>query len=84
MRFVFDRARVQDVHEQALALLHAKRLAKAESFVVDRIHRRTYFEAVRARVQHGGPFGLRTALGFVVIIHQLGSEERLPVAQREK
>ncbi len=37
---VLDGARIQQVHQHAVALLHADRLARPEHFIVDRIHRR--------------------------------------------
>ena len=83
-RPVLDRARVQQVHEHALALLHSNRFTRAQRFVVDRVEHRAHFQAVGTRIENRWSFRLRPFLIRVVGVHELSGEERFPVAQREK
>ena len=66
---VLDGARVQQMHQHAIALLHANRLARAQRFVVDRVHLGRDFQSVRARVEHRGFFGLRSLIFLLVLVH---------------
>ncbi len=82
--FIFDRAGVQQMHENALSRLHANGLACAENFVVDRIHHGRNFEAIRPRIEHGRLFGLRRRIVLLVRVHIFTRKKRLPIAQGEK
>ena len=81
---VLDRARVQDVHEHALPRPHPDRLTRAQRPVVDRIDGRAHLQPVGTRIENRRFFGLRPLLVLLVGVHELRSEERFPIPQRQK
>ena len=81
---VFNRARIEQVHQHPLPLLHPNRLPRTESLIVDGVGHRIHFKAVGIGVHHRGLLRLRSAMTVVIIVVHTAGEERFPVAQREK
>ena len=81
---VFNRARIEQVHQHPLALPHPNRLPCAQRLVVDGVSHRIDFKAGRIGVQNRGFLRLRSGMAIIIIVLHVAGEERFPVAQREK